>query len=99
EITGGIEDQAFSRLSPVRAAKIMQDPLRPASARCGRQLEHCPACYVAVVTAAQAGRAVEIAGGIEDQATVGIVPVCAVTAEVMQHLLRPAPAGCGRQLE
>ena len=42
----------------------MQHLLRPASARCGRQLEHRPA----VVSAALVGRAVEIAGGIEDQA-------------------------------
>ncbi len=79
----------------------MQHRLRPAPARCGRQLEHRPEA-VRLATAPSAtivGRAVEIAGGIEDQAGVGQKPVRAVVAEAMQHRLRPAPARCGRQLE
>ncbi len=59
-----------------------------------RQLEHRPG----EVIAARERRAVEIAGGIEDQTGVGKSPVRAV-AEVMQHFLRPASARCGRQLE
>jgi hypothetical protein len=59
-----------------------------------RQFEHRPAA----IRAARGGRAVEIAGGIEDQAGRGISPVRAV-AEAMQHFLRPAPARLGRQLE
>jgi hypothetical protein len=42
-------------------------------------------------------RTVEIASGIEDHATVGIVPVRVV--EVMEHLLFPAPTRFWRQLE
>src|ERR1019366_773466 len=83
-------------MNSVRAdAEAMQHPLRPAPAPVGRQLEHCPA----VGSAAVLGRAVEIAGGIEDQPGGGISPVRAVAVEVMQHLLRPGSARRGRQLE
>ena len=92
EIAGGIEDQAGDRISPVRAvAEAIQHLLRPAPARCGRQLEHRPVAG----KCRRRGRAVEIAGGIEDQAGLGIVPVRAVAVEAMQHLLRPAPARVG----
>ena len=65
EITGGIENQRGLGSVPVRAvAEAIQHLLRPASARCGRQLEYRPRA----VSAARDGRAVEIAGGIEDQA-------------------------------
>src|ERR1039458_2370443 len=74
----------------------MQHLLRPGPARSGRQLEHRP---VAVVSAALVRRAVEIAGGIEDQGGQRLNPVRAVVVEVMQHLLRPGSARSGRQLE
>jgi hypothetical protein len=61
----------------------------------GRDLEHRPG----VMSTTSAGRAVEIAGRIEDQAGAGLKPVCAVVVEAIQHLLRPAPARLGRQLE
>ena len=86
EIAGGIEDQAGQGSGPVRAvAEVMQHRLRPSSARCGRQLEHCAATIGGTTagSAAIPGRAVEIAGGIEDQAGVGIIPVRAVGVEAI----------------
>src|SRR5208282_3681131 len=74
----------------------MQHRLRPAPAPVGLQLEHRT---LAVVSAAPGGRAVEVAVGIEDQASVGTKPIYAVEVEAMQHLLRPAPAPVGLQLE
>ena len=80
---------------PVGAvAEAMQHRLGPAPALSRRQLEHRPVSCESRPN----GRAVEIAGGIEDQAGLGIDPVRAV-AEAMQHRLRPAPALLGRQLE
>src|SRR5271157_1162295 len=90
EIAGGIEDQAAEG----NVADVIQNLLRPTSARCGGQLEHIPQAT------AVSGRAVEIAGGIEDQGGVGNSPIRAV--EAMQHLLRPASARrvrAARQLE
>lgn len=61
----------------------------------GRQLEDCPV----VVSAAHEGRAVEIAGGIEDQAGRGGIPVRAVVVEAIQHPLRPESSPFAGQLE
>ena len=52
-------------------AEAIQHLFRPAAARLGRQLEHRPHA----VSAALAGRAVEIAGGIEDQAGPWLITV------------------------
>jgi hypothetical protein len=97
EIANNIDDHTSVGFRSVRAlrAEAMQHLLCPAPARCGRQLEHRP---VVQVSAARDGRAVEIAGGIEDQPGEGLIPVRAV-AEAPQHLLRPGSARCGRQLE
>src|ERR1019366_10149295 len=88
EIAGAIEDQPGQGGNPVRAAaEVMQHLLRPAPTPCGHQLEHC----TVVVSTAAVGRAEEIAGGIDDQPSLGTNPVRAA-AEAMQHLLRPGPA-------
>jgi hypothetical protein len=86
EIADVIEDQAGHGDSPVREVEAKQHLLPPAPARCGRQLDHRPAA-VRLATAPSAAivrRAVEIAGGIEDQAGVGQKPVRAVEVEAMQ---------------
>src|ERR1700674_1059644 len=77
----------------------MENLLLPAATRFGRQLEHHPAAKsdIARKVAAADGRAVEITGGIEDQAR-GKRSVAAL-AEVIQHLLRPPSTRFGRQLE
>src|SRR5271154_3947651 len=102
EIAAGIETQAAVGLAPVRAggAKAIQYRLRPAPARCGRQLEHRTiAGEPTVAVGPTFGRgAVEIAGGVENQAGLGELPIWA-PAEVIQYGLGPAPARCGRQLE
>src|SRR5258706_9398107 len=73
----------------------MNNPLGP-SPTCGlRQLER----DAAAVGAALVRRSVEIAGSVEDQATVRVVPVLAVGVEVMQDLLGPSPTYLRRQLE
>src|SRR5580704_477655 len=98
EIAGGIEDQAGERSEPIGAIVVeaMQNPLLPASACLGHQLEH----GAADVSAARHGRTIEIAGGVEDQAAVRSVPVHARGGiETVQNLLSPAAADCGRQLE
>src|ERR1019366_980707 len=56
----------------------MQHLLCPAAARCGRQLEHRPPAD----SATKGSRAVKIAGGIEDQASVGPNPV---RSEALEH--------------
>ena len=88
EIAGAIEDQTACRSTSVQAqAEVMQDRCCPATASVGRHLERRPV----LVSSAPGGRAVEIAGGVEDQSGIGIGAVRA-TAEVMDHLLRPASA-------
>ena len=49
--------------------------------------------------AAGRGRAVEIAGGIENQAAVARIEPVGATSEVMQNRLRPFASRRGRQLE
>src|SRR5580700_9429726 len=68
----------------------------PAPARLGCQLKH--RTVLVVVTADKGRSAVEVAGGIDDQAAVGLEPILA-QAEVMQHLLPPTTARFGYQLE
>jgi len=72
----------------------MQHPFRPASVRCGGQLEHRPI----EISAAFVRRTVEIAGTIEDKARAGIHPVRAF-AKIVQNFLAPAAACRGRQLK
>src|SRR5271169_5208320 len=95
DIAGGVEDQAGCGLVRIRAvAEVMQHLRRPAPARGRYELEH----RSPIKRAAKSGRAVEIAGSIEDQTGSRGTVVC-VDAEPYQHLLRPAPATRGRQLE
>ena len=62
-------------------------PVGASVLRC--ELEHRPVA----VSAALAGRAVEIAGGIEDQAGVGISPVRAVELKLCSTFsVQPPPA-------
>src|SRR5258706_5942933 len=70
----------------------MYDLLSPAPALCMFQRKHRPL----VVNAAPTRRAVEFAGGADDQAAIGISSVRAVS-EAMQQCLRPAPACLGSQ--
>ena len=96
EIACGVEDQAGEGLRPVRAvSETMQHVLRPTPAGCRRQLKHCPRTISATVVR----RAVEVAGGIDNEASLWLVPVRVVVVEAIQHLFRPTPVSCRRYLE
>src|SRR5580704_1878555 len=94
QVTAGISDQASVGIGSVLAAEVMQHLLRPFSTCFGRQLEYC----AHVISSAYVGRAVKIAGGIQDEAGIRMLPVLTVP-EAMQHFLGPASTGFGRQLE
>src|SRR6266849_233746 len=104
ESSGCAQDQASLRENPVRAVvvKVIQNLLVPTPARRRMQLERRPASGAATSrsSAAGGGRAVEIAGTVEDQAAAGIGTVSrADAAEGIDHTPSPAPTRCALQLE
>lgn len=95
EIAGGVEDDSAVDVVAVDAVyeKAMQHLLGPGAARAVFQLEDGADGRIAALgsTALQRG-AIEIAGIVEDEAGIGNKAVGAILVEVMQNLLRPAPA-------
>ena len=90
EISSSIEDQASSFGIPTvrAAAEAVQHRLRPAPVLVGRHLEHGPEA----MNAAFIARAVEIAGGIQDQSGERTKTVRAVEAVQYRLVLRRAGA-------
>src|SRR5208282_5329921 len=99
EIAGSVKAQASVGRSSIRSPlERIKHALRPA-ARTRCQLEHgaaAGAAYRADIATLQ-GRAVEIAGSVEDNASRRFAPVTAA-AETVENRFAPA-AGTGRQLE
>ena len=94
EIASGIEYNGGVGVGPFRVVEIVQNSLCPVPAGSGRQFED----NTAASSAARPARAVEVAGGVEDQVAIAYTaPVCAI--EVMQNFLPPTPARFGHQLE
>src|SRR5258706_535331 len=78
----------------------MQNLFSPAAAHRRGQLEDCAANIVSAgKSTSQKRRTIEIAGGVEEQASVGIVPVAPDIIEVVQNRFTPAPVHCGGEFE
>src|ERR1019366_1305553 len=99
EVPGNVEDQPSMGILPISATPeaVHQYFTAASAARTakGRQLED-RSCGV---RAAIRGRAIEVAGVIEDQPSVGIQPVRRAVTEAVQYRLRPAASAVGRHFK
>src|SRR5580692_1139292 len=94
EISGGIEDKASGGIAAILPIETVHHLLCPSSSHIGRQFEDC----AKTISTALNVCAVEITSSIGDQASNRLIPIL-VFAKVVQDLLRPTSACCGRQLE
>jgi hypothetical protein len=100
KIPDRVEDQLGNGIGSIRAAReAVKHALRPIPVRVARQLEHHAMSVAAGrAVAALISRAVEVPGGIEDQAGIGLGSV-RVAREAVKDALRPSSIRARRQFE